>query len=130
MALNNCTFLGRLTKDPDAGKTQSDVSYCRFCVAVDRGYVKEGEERKADFIDCTAWRGTADFIAKYFHKGDIIGVTGSIQTGTYEKDGVKRKTWDLMVQQASFAGKKNEGSENASKPPEGFTPLTDDDIPF
>ena len=130
MALNNCTFLGRLTKDPDVGKTQSDVSYCRFCVAVDRAFAREGEERKADFIDCTAWRGTAEFIAKYFHKGDMIGVTGTIQTGTYEKDGVKMKTWALMVQQASFAGKKNEGSENASKPPEGFTPLTDDDIPF
>lgn len=130
MALNNCTFLGRLTKDPDVGKTQSDVSYCRFCVAVDRAFAREGEERKADFIDCTAWRGTADFIAKYFHKGDMIGVTGSIQTGTYEKDGVKMKTWSLMVQQASFAGKKNEGSESASKPPEGFEPLTDQDTPF
>lgn len=130
MALNNCTFLGRLTKDPDVGKTQSDVSYCRFCVAVDRAFAREGEERKADFIDCTAWRGTAEFIAKYFHKGDMIGVTGSIQTGTYEKDGVKMKTWALMVQQASFAGKKNDSAQNDSKPPEGFTPLTDDDIPF
>lgn len=134
MALNNCTFLGRLTKDPDVGKTQSDVSYCRFCVAVDRAFAREGEERKADFIDCTAWRGTADFIAKYFHKGDMIGVTGSIQTGTYEKDGVKRKTWDLVVQQASFAGSKSDTkpAEQTTQDgvPEGFTRLTEDDIPF
>lgn len=130
MALNNCTILGRLTRDPELKKTGSDVSYARFCVAVDRGYVKEGEERKADFIDCTAWRNTAEFIAKYFHKGDMIGVTGSIQTGTYEKDGVKRKTCELVVREASFAGKKADGDGNASKAPEGFEPLTDQDIPF
>ena len=130
MALNNCTFLGRLTKDPDAGKTQSDVSYCRFCVAVDRGYVKEGEERKADFIDCLAWRGTADFIAKWFHKGDAIGVTGAMQTGTYEKDGVKRKTCELVVREASFAGKRTQEEKPAESPVDGFTPLTDDDVPF
>jgi len=130
MALNNCTFLGRLTKDPDVGKTQSDVSYCRFCVAVDRGYVKEGEERKADFIDCLAWRGTADFITKWFHKGDSIGVTGAMQTGTYEKDGVKRKTCELVVREASFAGKRTQEEKPAESPVDGFTPLTDDDIPF
>lgn len=134
MALNNCTFLGRLTKDPDVGKTQSDVPYCRFCVAVDRAFAREGEERKADFIDCTAWRGTAEFIAKYFHKGDMIGVTGAIQTGMYEKDGVKRKTWDLVVQQASFAGSKSDTkpAEQTTQDgvPEGFTRLTEDDIPF
>ena len=130
MALNNCTFLGRLTKDPDVGKTQSDVSYCRFCIAVDRGYVKEGEERKADFIDCLAWRGTADFITKWFHKGDSIGVTGAMQTGTYEKDGVKRKTCELVVREASFAGKRTQEEKPAESPVDGFTPLTDDDIPF
>lgn len=130
MALNNCTFLGRLTKEPDVGKTQSDVSYCRFCVAVDRGYVREGEERKADFIDCLAWRGTADFIAKWFHKGDAIGVAGAMQTGTYEKDGVKRKTYELVVREASFAGKRAQEEKPAESPVDGFTPLTDDDVPF
>lgn len=131
MAMNNCVFLGRLTKEPDAGKTQSDVSYARFCVAVDRGYVKEGEERKADFIDCLAWRGTADFIVKYFHKGDTIGVTGQMQTGTYEKDGVKQKTYELVVREASFAGKRTQEEEKPTAAPvEGFTPLGEDDVPF
>ena len=129
MAMNSCTLLGRLTRDPDAGKTQSDVSYCRFSIAVDRPYVKEGEERKADFIDCLAWRGTAEFITKWFHKGDMIGVIGSIQTGTYEKDGVKRKTWEVVVQQASFAGKKTEDAK-PSDVPEGFEKLDEDDVPF
>lgn len=134
MALNNCVFLGRLTRDPETGKTQSDVSYTRFSIAVDRPFVKEGEERKADFIDCLAWRGTAEFIAKWFHKGDMIGVSGSIQTGSYEKDGVKRKTWELVVQQASFAGNKAE-AKPAEQPsqdgvPEGFTRLADTDVPF
>ena len=118
------------TKDPEKGKTQSDVSYCRFCVAVDRGYVKEGEERTADFIDCLAWRGTADFIAKWFHKGDAIGVAGAMQTGTYEKDGVKRKTYELVVREASFAGKRTQEEKPAESPVDGFTPLTDDDVPF
>ena len=131
MAMNNCSFLGRLTKDPEAGKTQSDVSYCRFCVAVDRGYVREGEERKADFIDCLAWRGTADFIAKWFRKGSMIGVTGSLQTGMYEKDGVKRKTYELVVREASFAEKRAQEEEKpAGNPPEGFEPLLEDDVPF
>lgn len=134
MALNNCVFLGRLVKDPETGKTQSDVSYCRFCIAVDRGYVKDGEERKADFIDCLAWRGTAEFIGKWFHKGDMIGVTGAIQTGMYEKDGVKRKTWDLVVQQASFAGSKSDakpaGQVAQDGVPEGFTRLAETDVPF
>ena len=138
MALNNCTFLGRLTKDPEIGATQSDVHYCRFCIAVDRPYVKDGEERKADFIDCLAWRSTADFIGKYFHKGDMIGVTGAMQTGSYEgRDGVKRKTCECVVQQASFAGSKSGDQSAAEKPqketpktPEGFERLSDDDIPF
>lgn len=130
MALNSCTFLGRLTRDPEGGKTQSDVSYCRFSIAVDRAFVREGEERKADFIDCLAWRGTADFVTKWFHKGDMIGVSGYIQTGTYEKDGIKRKTWELVIQQASFAGSKTEEAKPASKVPEGFEKLTDDDVPF
>lgn len=129
MAINNCTFLGRLTRDPEAGKTASDVSYCRFGVAVDRAYVKEGEERKADFIDCLAWRGTADFIAKWFKKGNMIAVSGSIQTGTYEKDGVKRKTWELVIREASFAGEKRE-QEQPAEVPEGFTRISDEDIPF
>ena len=129
MAINSCTFLGRLTRDPEAGRTGSDVSYCRFSIAVDRAYVKEGEERKADFIDCVAWRGTADFVSKWFKKGDMIGVVGSLQTGTYEKDGVKRKSWDILVQQVSFAGKKQESTTQPSAP-EGFEPINDDNIPF
>ena len=129
MAINSCTFLGRLTRDPEAGKTGSDVSYCRFSIAVDRAFVKEGEERKADFIDCVAWRGTADFIAKWFHKGDLIGIAGALQTSTYEKDGVKRKSYDVVVQQASFAGKRQEAS-SAPAAPEGFIPIDDDSIPF
>lgn len=132
MAINNCTFFGRLTKDPEHGQTNSGVSWARFCIAVDRGYVKEGEERKADFIDCTAWRGTADFIVKWFHKGDAIGVTGEMQTGTYEgNDGVKRKTCECVVRTASFAGgKKPQEDKPAAAPVEGFEPLGADDVPF
>lgn len=130
MAINNCTFMGRLTDDPKSGTTQSDISWCRFTIACDRAYTKKDEKPPTDFIDCTAWRATADFIVKYFHKGDMIAVQGPMQTGVYEKDGVKRKSCECVIQQASFTGsKRDKSSEPANNAPEGFENL-DEDIPF
>lgn len=130
MALNNCTILGRLTRDPELKKTGSDVSYARFTVACDRDYQKEGQEKKTDFIDCLAWRGTADFIAKWFKKGDMIGVAGRLQIDNYETEaGEKRKAAQIVVEKASFAGSKSTAS-SADNAQDGFKPVTDDDIPF
>lgn len=110
MALNVAVITGRLTADPEVRSTPSGVSVCRFTVAVDRRYTKQGEERQADFIDILAWRQTAEFVGKYFQKGSMIAVQGSIQTGSYEKDGIKRRTFEIVADNVSFCGGKNEQS--------------------
>ena len=106
--LNCAVIMGRLTADPELRQTPSGVSVTRFTVAVDRGYVKAGEERKADFINVVAWRQTAEFVCKYFRKGSMIAVQGYIQTGSYEKDGVKRYTVEISADNVSFCGSKSE----------------------
>ena len=79
MAINNVAITGRMTKKPEVKQTQSGVSVCNFCIAVDRPF-KSGEDRQADFIDCVAWRASAEFIGNYFDKGVIIGIIGRLQT--------------------------------------------------
>ena len=106
--LNCAVIMGRLTADPELRQTPSGVSVTRFTVAVDRGYVKAGEEREADFINVVAWRQTAEFVSRYFQKGSMIAVQGSIQTGSYEKDGVKRYTVEISADNVSFCGSKSE----------------------
>ncbi len=107
--LNCAVIMGRLTADPELRQTPSGVSVTRFSVAVDRGYVKQGAERQTDFIDVLCWRQTAEFVCKYFGKGSMIAVQGSIQTGSYEdKNGVKRRTFEVVADNVSFCGSKSE----------------------
>ena len=132
MAINTVAITGRLVRDPEIRQTQSGVSVCSFAVAVDRAY-KSGEERQADFIDCVAWRHSAEFLEKYFHKGDMIGVQGHLQTRNWETDdGQKRKTTEIVVDSLSFVGGKK--SDHAEAPAENqeFTPVDDldGDLPF
>ena len=108
--LNCAVIMGRLTSDPELRQTPSGVAVTRFTVAVDRGYVKAGEERKADFITVVAWRQTAEFVTRYFSKGSMIAVQGAIQTGSYEKDGIKRSTFEIVADNVSFCGSKSESS--------------------
>lgn len=132
--MNKAILLGRLTKDVELKQTQNGVSVARFTIAVSRRFDKE----TADFINCVAWRNTAEFVSKYFSKGSSIAVVGSIQTGSYEKDGQKFYTTDVNVDEAYFAGSKasnesgtSEGAENMPQEFGGFTPIaTDDDLPF
>ena len=106
--LNCAVIMGRLTADPELRQTPSGVAVTRFTVAVERSFVKAGEERKADFINVVAWRQTAEFVSRYFQKGSMIAVQGSIQTGSYEKDGVKRYTVEISADNVSFCGSKSE----------------------
>lgn len=107
--MNICILIGRLTADPEMRSTQSGTSVLQFTVAVDRDYQKQGEERQADFINCVAWRQTAEFISRYFGKGRMIAVEGSIQTRNYEdKHGNKRTATELIVNKAHFTGEKQE----------------------
>ena len=114
--LNVAVVMGRLTADPELRHTPSDVSVTSFTLAVDRTYVKSGEERQTDFIDIVAWRGTADFICRYFRKGQMMAVHGSIQTRTYtDKDGNKRKAFEILADDVSFAdSKRNDSGGNAA----------------
>ena len=107
--LNNVVLMGRLTADPELRQTSTGIEVTSFSIAIDRGYVRQGEERQTDFINCVAWRQTAKFISSYFRKGQMIAVTGSIQTRNYEdKSGNKRVATDVVVATASFCGSKNE----------------------
>ncbi|MBQ7958023.1 MAG: single-stranded DNA-binding protein [Clostridia bacterium] len=107
--LNNVVLMGRLTADPELRQTSTGIEVTSFSIAIDRGYVRQGEERQTDFINCVAWRQTAKFISSYFRKGQMIAVTGSIQTRNYEdKNGNKRVATDVVVATASFCGSKSE----------------------
>ena len=113
--INKAILVGRLTADPELRTTQSGVSVCSFTVAVDRRFSGNGGERQADFISCVAWRQSAEFIAKYFNKGKLIGVEGSIQTRNYEdRQGNKLTAVEVIVDNASFIGSKAESGGSSS----------------
>jgi single-strand DNA-binding protein len=114
MALNIAVIMGRICKDLELKKTPAGVDVTRFTVAVDRGYAKQGEERKTDFISVVCWRQTAEFVCRFFEKGQMIAVQGSIQTGSYEKDGIKRNTFEIVADNVSFCGGKSDGQGNNS----------------
>lgn len=113
--LNCAVIMGRLTADPELRTTNTGLSVTSFTVAVDRSYVRAGEDRQADFINVVAWRGTADFVTRYFRKGSMIAIQGSIQTRNYEdKQGVKRTAFEIVADNVSFCGSKSEtGNQNA-----------------
>lgn len=102
-------LMGRLTYEPELRTTNSGLSVLSFQIACDRSYQASGQERQADFIDCVAWRQTAEFISRFFHKGSMIAVEGSIQTRNYtDKSGNNRKAVEVVVNNASFCGSKAE----------------------
>lgn len=128
MSYNHCGFHGRLVADPELRTTQSGIAVATFCVAVDRAYAKDGQ-RESDFLDCVAWRGTAEFVSKYFHKGSGIIIGGALQTRTYEKDGQKRKITEVVVENVDFAERAKESAESGNSG--GFVEVADDDdLPF
>ena len=107
--INNVVLMGRLVATPELRSTGTGISVASFTLAVERAYAKAGEQRQADFIDCIAWRNTAEFITRYFQKGSMIAITGRIQTSNYEdKNGNKRTRVDVVVDNASFCGSKAE----------------------
>lgn len=110
--MNHVALIGRLTADPELKTTQSGISTTRFSIAVDRAYTRQGEERQADFINIVAWRQTADFICRYFGKGQKIALTGRIQTGSYtDRDVNRRYTFDVIAEKVEFCESKKDKSE-------------------
>ena len=128
--LNNTVLMGRLTADPELKHTQSGNAVVRFTLAVERSYAKSGEQRQTDFIDVIAWRSTAEFVSRYFQKGMLVAVQGSIQTGSYtDREGIKRKSFDVVASQVHFAERKRDNSPDQTSN-DRWDELENVDLPF
>ncbi len=115
--MNVVALLGRMVADPELRQTPQGTSVVQFRIAVNRSFVKQGEERKADFIDIVAWRQTAEFVSKYFKKGNNVGISGSLQTRTYtDKEGKNRYVVEILADNVYFAESKNTQGNTASAP--------------
>ena len=129
--MNSVSLVGRLTRDPELRQTQSGISVASFTVAVDRRYTNNDGQREADFIACVAWRQTAEFIAKYFTKGQRIGLTGSIQTRQYTaQDGSKRTVCEVVADNVEFVERKADAAQGAPQGLQEATPEDNQDLPF
>ena len=129
--MNQVNLVGRLTKDPEVRYTSSQMAVARFTVAVDRQKDKSGEQ-KTDFISTVCFGKTAELVERYLGKGRLVGVTGSIQTGSYEKDGRKVYTTDVVADRVEFLDKGDTAGKPAKAEEDTFAGfnLTEDDIPF
>lgn len=111
--MNKVILMGRLTRDPEYSQTPSGVAVTRFSIAVNRRFAKEGQQQ-ADFINCTAWRQQAEFVYKYFKKGSMIALVGSIQTRSWDgADGKKQYATDVVVDEVHFTGSRAETGTSA-----------------
>lgn len=155
--LNKVVLMGRLTRDPELRYSPSGVAVVRFSLAVQRSYVKQGEERQTDFINITAFRSTAEFISKWFTQGQLMVVVGSLQSRSWDdKDGNKRFAMDVVAEEVHFGeSKKDRDSSSTYQAPapraqapaasavppapsmgiddgfdDTFTPVDDADLPF
>lgn len=153
--MNLIVIKGRLTRDPDLKQTSNGVSVCSVDIAVDRNYQKGQNNKSTDFFNITAWRGTGEFLSKYFKKGQEILIRGEMQSRKYQdKDGNNRTAWDLIADKVEFCGSKEASGGNyyhsapapdieteASTPNEkakipeipsaaDFEEISDDDLPF
>lgn len=140
--LNNCTIMGRLTRDPELRHTGSNIPVASFTLAVDRDRKNQNGEKETDFIDVAAWRSTADFVSKYFAKGQMAVVSGRLQMRKWEdKDGNKRVSAEIVAENVYFGDSKKDGSNvsggyppqySAPSEPTGYAIVEDDDreLPF
>lgn len=135
--MNHVSLLGRLTKDPEVKKTQSGTSVCSFTIAVDRRFKNADGTRQTDFIPCVGWRQVADIIGQYFHKGSRIGITGSIQTRSYDGQNGKVFITEVLAEEIEFIDKKSETQEQKQIPApqaEAITPneeeYIEESLPF
>ena len=144
--LNHIVIMGRLTRDPELRYTQSQTPVASFTLAVDRDYGgRDGQDRQTDFIDCVAWRSTAEFVSKYFSKGSMAAVSGRLQLRDWtDKDGNKRRNAEVVVDNIYFGESKRRDSESSSNnsfdydtasqvpvAPNEFEELSDDgELPF
>lgn len=134
--LNRTVLVGRITKDPELKQTTNGISYVNFTIAVNRTYVSDQGERQADFISCVVWRKQAENLARYIHKGSLIGIDGKIQTRNYEVDGVRRYVTEVLCDSIQFLEAKGSNNNNNNNGQEvnpfedEITHVNEDDLPF
>ncbi len=150
--MNKAILVGNLTRDPESKQIPSGVSCATFTIACNRRFVNQQGVREADFINCVAWRQTADFVLRYLRKGSKVAVDGTIQTRSYDaQDGSKRYVTEVVVDHIEFAGSRGDSpnrDDNSYVPPPapsdagsfsggaqqsaggGFTEVEDDELPF
>ena len=133
--MNQIVLMGRLTRDPELRHTQTGTAVASFSLAVDRGYTpKDGSERQTDFIDIVAWRGTGEFVSKYFTKGQMAAVVGRLQIRDWtDKDGNKRRSAEVVADNVYFTESKKSRESNYSEPKADYssgytTPVTSSDF--
>lgn len=115
--LNDITIMGRLTRDPELRFTQSGTPVASFTVAVERDYAQNGE-KATDFIDCVAWRQSGEFVSRYFCKGDMICVSGRLESRRWQdRDGNNRVSWEINTAHSYFCGSKRDNQGGAGQPP-------------
>ena len=128
--LNKAILVGRLTADPELKQTPNGVSVCSFSIAINRPYSSKNGERQTDFINVVAWKQTAEFVEKYFKKGAMIALRGSIQQRNYEdKNGNKRTAFEVIADEVSFCGSKADKPQTPNNDDFEEIPISDD-LPF
>ncbi len=116
---NKIILMGRLCSEPELRTTPNGVNVCSFRIAVDRRFQQKGEEKKSDFFNVVAWRGTGEFVNQYFRKGRMILVEGELQTRPYTDKNGNQSTWyEINAERVSFTGEKSESAAPAETPPE------------
>lgn len=143
MSMNRVVLQGRLTSDPEMKTTQNGIAVAKAFLAVDRNHKDDNGERQVDFFNLTAWRGTAEFLCKYFSKGEMVLIEGSLQNSSYtDKEGNKRVSTQVVVQSAFFCGSSKKNGERRESDPavtgkpdvsaEQFTDIegTEEELPF
>lgn len=141
--INRVILMGRLCADPELKHTSSGVAVTSFRIAVDRGYVKQGEQRQTDFFDIVAWRSSAEFVCRNFNKGSLIAVDGQLQSRSFQtREGQNRTVIEVMAENISFTGERRDATpaagyanapvdSYAAAPASGFSDMPlDDDNPF
>lgn len=138
--LNHITIMGRLTRDPELRRTNTGKAVANFTLAVDRDYAEKGAERETDFIECVAWRGTAEFVDKYFGRGQMAVVSGRLQIRDWEdKGGNRRRSAEVVADNVYFGEQKRDAGANGAPsygvkpaPTSDFAVLEDEDsqLPF
>lgn len=127
--MNKVIMIGRIASEIEMRNTQSGVVTCSFRLAVNRRFKNAAGERVSDFFTVVCWRQTAEFVMRYFNKGDAIAIEGSLQTRSYDAhDGSKRYVTEIVADNAEFAGSKHDRPDEPA--PDGFTEVDDGELPF